>query len=377
MDNIIKYKLSQYKDIYFLNEPGTVVLTYNISDDSTYVKRRIEKEKLNIYKRIKELNNFSLPKIYEIFECDNEAIVIEEYIKGDSLEKLVKENGVLGKDYACRIMLDLCSALKAIHGINIIHRDISPDNIIIDNSGRARLLDFDISRQGNKNQSTDTTILGTVGFASPEQFGFAQTDVRSDIYSMGVLFNFILTGNLVQKGIYVVEPIHSIITKATRIDPNLRYFNVNEFENAVNSCISKERQIKLKNTIESESNFMHKIRAYKKGIEWGFYPLPGFRTNNLAKKIVASFFYVIFVLWSIGMFIEYGFDIDALICEMMYIILYLVPIWWFGNHGRQWDIIPRIRNLKYGVRLFIAIIAYFVVLLLFLINVPVPAMKKN
>ena len=90
-------------------------------------------------------------------------------------------------------------------------------------------MDLDIARIEYKNESRDTTLLGTAGFASPEQYGFAETDTRGDIFSMGMLLNFMLTGEVVQKKIYTKTGLYNVISKAIQIDPEKRYRRIEEF----------------------------------------------------------------------------------------------------------------------------------------------------
>lgn len=370
MDSIVKYKLSNYKEIRLLSENKRVVLCYDIVNDRTCVKKYTDMSSADIYRKLMYLKSEFLPKIYEVFNYDNNYIIIEEYIKGKSVENIVKEKGIISEPAAVKYISDISNALKLIHSINIIHRDISPDNVIIDNKDSAVLLDFDIARQGNKNKSTDTTILGTAGFASPEQFGFAQTDVRSDIYSLGVLLNYMLTGRIVQMGVYSNEPLKSVIVKATRIDPDLRYMNISEFERNIKSIFNEQRKTGYayrKETIDKEPYYNKFSKA-----DLGLFPLPGFRTNNIIKKIIAVFFYVFWIVWIIAMFGTYGLTADALIWDFFYLIIYIYPIWWFGNNGKQWNIIPGIKNRSYGFRLLMAILTYFAILMIFCVNMPLP-----
>ena len=157
------------------------------------------KKSIIFIKKISDIECKYMPKIIDTIKVDDEYIIIEEFIKGDSVDYLIKQNGVFSEEKAVSYIIDIGEALKQIHGRNIVHRDITPNNVIIDENDRAVLLDFDIARMEDKSESRDTTLLGTAGFASPEQYGFAPTDTRGDIFSMGALLNFMLTGDVVQK----------------------------------------------------------------------------------------------------------------------------------------------------------------------------------
>ncbi|MGN1319097.1 MAG: serine/threonine-protein kinase, partial [Lachnospirales bacterium] len=233
MGNTSNYKLSQYKEIRYLNDKKTVCLVYNIQKDMVCVKKIIDNTLKSIYDKLKNFKGSLLPEIYDIFEYEKSYIVIEEFIKGKNLEYAIKNEGVISRDRAISYLIDIANTLSLVHNIGIVHRDITPDNVVIDNNNRARLLDFDIARTAGKIKSTDTTILGTAGFASPEQFGFAQTDKRSDIYSLGVLLNYMVTGHIIQDKITDDSILKPVILKATKINPEDRFSNVNEMVNSL------------------------------------------------------------------------------------------------------------------------------------------------
>ena len=114
----------------------------------------------------------------------------------------------------------ICKGLKCLHKLNIIHRDISQGNIILKDDGTIKIIDFGISRIKKENKSSNTSILGTAGFAALEQFGFRQTDERADIFSIGVLMNLMLTGELPGIKIYdKSEGVRRIILKCIEIGP--------------------------------------------------------------------------------------------------------------------------------------------------------------
>lgn len=229
MDYFTEYKLSKYKEIEPLSAKGTTVLVYDTVERQLFVKKVVNEKIYNIYKKINDIECDYMPKIIDTIKAEDEYIIIEEFIKGDSVDYLIKQNGVFSEEKAVSYIIDIGEALKQIHGRNIVHRDITPNNVIIDENDRAVLLDFDIARMEDKSESRDTTLLGTAGFASPEQYGFAPTDTRGDIFSMGALLNFMLTGDVVQKKIYTKTGLYNVISKSIQIDPENRYNRIEEF----------------------------------------------------------------------------------------------------------------------------------------------------
>ena len=159
-------------------------------------------------------------------------LVLEEYIRGDSLAYLL-ENGPLPPEYARRIALQVCQALEVLHGLGIVHRDIKPENILI-RGDEAVLIDFDVSRVHKSEGLSDTRIMGTTGYAAPEQYGFSQTDARADIYSLGVLLNEMLTGKHPSTCL-AGGPLQPVIEKCIEVNVNKRYSTAAEVIAALNT----------------------------------------------------------------------------------------------------------------------------------------------
>lgn len=136
--------------------------------------------------------------------------ILREYIEGVSLNEYVKKHRMT-EEVILDIAIDLVNAMRELHESNpvIIHRDIKPENIIVRENGKVALIDFGISRVYKAEQTNDTFLSGTEDFASPEQFGFMQTDIRSDIYSFGVVLAWMLTGK--------TKPMKAPLTKLERI----------------------------------------------------------------------------------------------------------------------------------------------------------------
>lgn len=178
-----------------------------------FIERTIKNGYMEIYKQLLGVDNGYWPIVVEI--QGNRAY--EQYIDAPKLSEVEKGN--------IDFIIQLCDALSILHAMDppIIHRDIKPDNIFIDHE-RAILFDFDIARNVVLNQSQDTELLGSVGYAAPEQYGFGQSDQRTDIYAIGILL----------KEIDVQGEYLSVSKKATSMDPKNRYQSILELKDDLN-----------------------------------------------------------------------------------------------------------------------------------------------
>lgn len=147
-----------------------------------------------IYRKLLAVDCSSLPRVVEAAEKNGKALVLEEYIQGDALSSLLEGGRTLPPHQAARVARQVCGGLWVLHGMGVVHRDVKPSNVIL-RGDQAALIDFDASRTYDAAQRKDTQVLGTVGYAAPEQFGLTQTDGRADIYALGVMLNIMLTGS--------------------------------------------------------------------------------------------------------------------------------------------------------------------------------------
>ena len=213
----------EYEEIRLLkqSEKSTVHLLRQKGGDELFV-RKILKGQHPVYLTLQNYPHQYLPKLYDINLSDDSTTVIEEYIEGPSLGSAgLSEKRLLGTFH------ELCHVLEFLHGKDIIHRDIKPSNIILAGDGHIRLIDFDAARMPKDDLEQDTRLLGTRGYAPPEQYGFAQTDARADIYALGVTLKQLL-GDHAQKPHY-----RRIIQKCTNLNPDKRYQTVRELEKAL------------------------------------------------------------------------------------------------------------------------------------------------
>lgn len=167
----------------------------------------------------------NLPEIYDVITLDDGQIVLEEYIDGITVAEVMQA----GKYHywgARKVLRDVCNALSVLHSRGVIHRDVKPENIMVDKNGRVVLIDFNASRKESA-AGKDTKIMGTVGYAAPEQLGLSQSDARTDIYAVGVLYNVMLTGHHPTEK-FARGWAGFVIRKCTALNPNDRYQSAKE-----------------------------------------------------------------------------------------------------------------------------------------------------
>ena len=205
------------------NSPrGSVLLLQNKQNGKRLVFRHYEGNG-EVYRKLLPVSCPYLPQIMEVAEENGRIAVLEEYIEGDSLAELL--HGVCFTAAEAReITWQLCQALWVLHSMGAVHRDVKPENIIL-RGRQAVLIDFDASRLFKGEHSADTRILGTTGYAAPEQYGIAQTDERADIYSLGVLLNIMLTGRHPSKEL-TYGRWGRVVQKCTMVNPKKRYRSV-------------------------------------------------------------------------------------------------------------------------------------------------------
>lgn len=176
-----------------------------------------------VYRRLLSCSCRHLPLVYEAAEQDGENIVIEEFVQGDTLDFLLKE-ALFSPQETKQTIKQLCQGLWVLHSMAAVHRDIKPENVILRGSD-AVLIDFDAARLHKPQAEADTQILGTTGFAAPEQYGLGQSDTRTDIYSLGVLMNVMLTGQHPSKKL-AEGRLGRVIQRCTQVNPAKRYKDV-------------------------------------------------------------------------------------------------------------------------------------------------------
>ena len=313
MKNITaEYRESIYIEIVELSREK-VYIVKNSLDDKLYIKKILESKNYHVYKKMQELSIDNVPKIYEIIRQGDKLIAIEEYISGFSLKEILAERKIIPDSQVIQYILDLINIMEKLHSSRpaIIHKDIKPSNIMITNDGIVKLIDFDISRVHDSEKSTDTHILGTYGYAAPEQFGYNQTDIRTDIFSIGITMNMLLLGKLPTEELYQ-GPMSKIIAKCIHLDPDRRYQNLGELRRAL-LVIRKKNNIKDNRQVDDR--------------------LPGFRSNNIVFKTMGIIWYTFLFMLLIGIFDKESISKERISNIIFGLLLLSLTILYGGYRG--------------------------------------------
>ncbi len=198
---------------------GTVSVVRHKKSGTCYVFRRYSGSG-EVYRRLLPVLCPHLPQIMEAAEQDGQTAVLEEYVQGDTLAELLMGARLTERE-ARQVTMQLCQALHVLHSMGAVHRDVKPENVILRGSD-AVLIDFDAARIYKVASESDTQVLGTTGFAAPEQYGIFQSDERADIFSLGVLLNIMLTGKHPSREM-AAGKMGRIVRKCTMTAPEQRY----------------------------------------------------------------------------------------------------------------------------------------------------------
>lgn len=341
-----------YQELEPLCEKGHVVLVQNSLDGELYVKKRVVTYEPGLYLSLLEHPAKNTPRLYGIYEDPQTApatsgavslILIEEYIPGHTLSEVLREGRLLSTDECIDIGIQLCSVLMELHCRKpaIIHRDIKPSNVMLLPDGSVRLIDFSASKTASGLKKRDTVLIGTAGFAAPEQYGFSASTPQTDIYALGVLLNVMLTGALPCEK-KAAGKLGSIISRCLKMEPRSRYAGTWELYAALR-------------------------RVKKQQIPWLF---PGFRTLRWYKMVPAFIWYSFVILFAFRANVE-SIDIASQVCvRLILIMLGLFPVLFYGNYMNIQRSFPFMRSQRRAARILGLVIApLFMVLLMIVICV--------
>ncbi|MEW6757408.1 MAG: serine/threonine-protein kinase, partial [Acidobacteriota bacterium] len=176
------------------------------------------------------LHHPSIVTIYDVGEWDGVPYMAQEFVEGTSLSRLLKDSGPLPQERALPILRQMADALHYAHGLGVVHRDIKPDNILVDEKGRAVLTDFGVARLAASDLTRTGEVLGTPHFMSPEQVMGQEVDGRSDLFSLGVVLYLMISGQRPFHGETISSVCYQIVhappkplPEETSFSPGIRF----------------------------------------------------------------------------------------------------------------------------------------------------------
>lgn len=353
-------RLSFYRELTVLDEKKNIVLVQDIRNSELCVKKTLDIYSHDVYKQLASIRIEGVPAVKDCVADDGKLIVVEEYVQGRSLKQVLDEQGLLNAEQAYEIAVQLADVLVRLHQLEpaIVHRDIKPSNIIIEKNGHVNLIDFNAARHVNADKNEDTRMLGTVYFAAPEQFGFGQSDERTDIYGLGATINYIMTGDKPGAGIAECR-FSDILKKCLMVDAKDRYQSAAELRGVLDmlnynahtqdngkdrTAIGGDNVALIVRVCENIKfvfvNWYRKSQISKGDVNssWRKYLLPGFRSLNIISCIAALIWYAVIVMLTFGLTVsdsktgtpEAGGKL--IIYKIAAFIIMLVQTLWFGNY---------------------------------------------
>jgi len=387
-------RLSFYRELTVLDEKKNIVLVQDIRNSELCVKKTLDIYSHDVYEQLASIRIEGVPAVKECVADDGKLIVVEEYVQGRSLKQVLDEQGLLNEEQAYDIAVQLADILVRLHQLEpaIVHRDIKPSNIIIEKNGHVNLIDFNAARHVNADKNEDTRMLGTVYFAAPEQFGFGQSDERTDIYGLGATINYIMTGDKPGAGIAECR-FSDILKKCLMVDAKDRYQSAAELRgvldmlnyNAHTQDNGKDRTafggdnvaliVRVCENIKFVFvNWYRKSQISKGDVNssWRKYLLPGFRSLNIISCIAALIWYAVIVMLTFGLTVsdsktgtpEAGGKL--IIYKIAAFIIMLVQTLWFGNYLDVRRKLPGMKKVN-AISTILTFVYAFVILFLLVI----------
>ena len=238
-------KESEDSSTFLVKETATgilCVLKWGRNRQAEFLRNEME-----IMKKMADRKLSGIPKAYRIFEENGKVYLVREYIEGMSLAQMVLQKGGISEAEICRISRKICQTAEQFQNPNepMIHRDIKPENIVVTPGGEVVFIDFGTMRSYKKDGSRDTFVVGTRGTAAPEQYGYTQTDQRTDVYAIGQTMLYMVSESYEMNQLSecaVSRRMKKIIEKACSFEPDKRYGDAAQLRRAVEKCQANNRK---------------------------------------------------------------------------------------------------------------------------------------
>lgn len=362
MINTDDLALAGYRQIAVIDSGHGVTLVQHAASGRVYVKKVLDIYNAEVYGYLRDHHVRGTPEIVDVVEKDGTLTVIEEYVSGQTLREFLDNGNRFSRYEAAEIIVQLCKILEQLHSAKppILHRDIKPSNVMLTSEGNIRLLDMNAARRADPEKTQDTRLIGTQGYAAPEQYGFGSSGIQTDLYAAGVLLCELVTGKLPKEALISsknpglfskkTEPsagdgkalpkspaserkklggLAAIVRKCTRIDPKTRYKSARALREELEAYLDRS------SGTGREKTYFQK------------YLPPGFRSGSPVNMLTASVGYIILV--SLSLTFTAKDILPGLMTLIERILLFIFGagiIFFSANYLDVWSVlqINRIRN---------------------------------
>jgi len=329
-------ELSYYTHIADIDKG--VCLVQDSRDKKIYVKKLLPIYKLEIYESIRRKPVKHVPAIKAMAENGGLLILVEEYIPGDTLQEILEQKGCFSEAEAVDILLQLCSIIESFHNCTppIVNRDIKPSNIKLTPDGIVKLIDLNAAKRFNSEQSKDTVLIGTEGYAAPEQYGFGASGVQTDIYALGVLLNVLVTGVLPEAGLCSGR-LRQIVKKCTELNPKNRFPGVSSLMRALSS-------VNTGSALPAEYS-------------WRRFLPPGFRSANPLVWLASAIGYTFFLSICLTLEVKDGTALVIALNRAAVTMIFLAIVFFSGDYLSVQSRFAYLRNKGPFLKAFLVLLS--------------------
>jgi serine/threonine protein kinase len=300
---------ANYRRLTALSAEHGVYLVQEISTGGLLVEKELTVFSKSVYSYLLSHPVPNTPRLYTLVEDGDRLIILEEYLSGMPLDQLLETQGPLGEDQVLDLGQQLCTILEALHSAvpPIIHRDIKPGNLLLSPDGKLKLLDMNAAKWHQAQANRDTRLIGTAGYAAPEQYGFGSSGPETDLYAVGVVLNELLTGALPGESL-AQGKLRPIIQRCCRMDPKDRYHSVSQLRSALD---------------ELSANAPKSARTYLP---------PGFRNRQVLPCMLSALGYFLLIGLGLSLSPTVVNTFDLWLNRVFFTLAMLAVVFFSGNY---------------------------------------------
>ena len=252
MDSSVKYQflMSQLKPLQEIRDTEKTKLSivfYEQTQSACLLRVCKNRDLSAVCESLRKVRNPNAAVVYDYVFYEGDTYILEENLNGKTVQEHIDMGQMFSEKESARIVVGICGALEDLHqeAPPVVHNDINPSNIMLREDGSVKLFDFDISRLYKQGAAQNTVLFGTEEYASPEHYGYGQSEPRTDIYCMGVTMHKMLTGEILtaEHRMTYGGKLGAILEKCLQLDPKNRYKDVGALRKDLEAFLAKKKRL--------------------------------------------------------------------------------------------------------------------------------------